>query len=214
MRKDCNSSLRSIYQGESSTRSLKAPLKVPFEGPLNSPLKAALKAPLKVSLKAPLKVRPPIVHPILCPRRGPSGHPPPGAPQNGVLGLLKGHLKGYLKGSGGTPSMKSRQTAQSSQFLDDVLLILDDSRRVVSTNRIQTHSPTFFCASFFPFFALSDPPFPRQFSSPKSPLAGTSDLFFLVEKRQPAGAGFWGRFWTRSPHRKKGKSFFWRAKKR
>ena len=32
--------------------------------------------------------------------------------------------------------------------------------------------PTFFCASFFPFFAFSAPPFPRQFSSPKSSLLG------------------------------------------
>ena len=79
---------------------------------------------------------------------------------------------------------------------------------------VSTYRPTFFCASFFPFFALSAPPFPRQFSSPKSSLSGTSDLLFLVEKRQPAGAGFWGRFWTRSPHRKKRKIlFFWRAKK-
>ena len=68
--------------------------------------------------------------------------------------------------------------------------------------------PTFFCASFFPFFTLSAPPFPRQFSSPKSSLSGTSDLLFLVEKRQPPGAGFWGRFWTRSPHRKKRKILF------
>ena len=74
--------------------------------------------------------------------------------------------------------------------------------------------PTFFCASFFPFFTLSAPSFPRQFSSPKSSLSGTSDLLFLVEKRQPPGAGFWGRFWTRSPHRKKRKIlFFWRAEK-
>ena len=74
--------------------------------------------------------------------------------------------------------------------------------------------PTFFCASFFPFFALSAPPFPTQFSSPKSPLSGTSDLLFLVEKRQPAGAGFWGRFWTGSPRGKKGKSFFSGARKK
>ena len=44
-----------ILQGESSTRSLKAPLKVPPEAPLKAPLKAPPKAPLK----APLKVSPP-----------------------------------------------------------------------------------------------------------------------------------------------------------
>ena len=62
----------------------------------------------------------------------------------------------------------------------------------------------------FSLFSLSTPPFPRQFSSPKSP-PGTSDLVilvFLVEKRQLAGPGFGGRFWTGSPHRKKGTSFF------
>ena len=71
-----------------------------------------------------------------------------------------------------------------------------------------------FLCILFSFFAFSAPPFPRQFSSPKSSLSGTSDLLFLVEERQPAGAGFWGRFWTRSPHRKKRKVLsFWRAKK-
>ena len=61
------------------------------------------------------------------------------------------------------------------------------------------------------FFALSTPPFPRQFSSPKSCLSGTSDLLFLVEKMQPAGSGFWGRFWTGLSHRKKRKVFFFLA---
>ena len=80
--------------------------------------------------------------------------------------------------------------------------------------RVGSQVPPFFVHPFFLFFALSAPPFPTQFSSSKSPLSGTSDLLFLVEERQPAGAGFWGRFWTRSPHRKKRKIlFFWRAKK-
>ena len=69
---------------------------------------------------------------------------------------------------------------------------------------------TFFCVSFF-LFALSNPPFPRQFSSLKS---GTSNPLFLVEKKQFAGAGFWGRFWTGSPHREKRRiPFFLRARK-
>ena len=73
---------------------------------------------------------------------------------------------------------------------------------------------TFFCASFFPLSALSTHPCPGNFLPQKSPLSGTSDLLFLVEKRQPAGGGFWRRFWTRSPHRKKMKNLvFWRAKK-
>ena len=73
----------------------------------------------------------------------------------------------------------------------------------------------FFVHPFFLFFTPSAPPFPTKFSSPKSPLSGTSVLLFLVKKWQPAGAGFWGRFWTGSPHRKKRNIlFFWRAKKR
>ena len=65
-------------------------------------------------------------------------------------------------------------------------------------------SPTFFAHPFFLFFfALSTPPFPRQFSSPKSCLSGTSDLLFRVKKRQPPGAGFWGWSWTGLPHRGK-----------
>ena len=67
---------------------------------------------------------------------------------------------------------------------------------------------------FFLFFALSAPPFPTQFSSPKSPLSGTSHLLFLVEKRQLTGAGFGDGSGRGRPTGKKGKSFFfWRAKK-
>ena len=61
----------------------------------------------------------------------------------------------------------------------------------------------------FSFSPLSTPPLPRQFSSPKSPLSATSNLLFLVEKRQAARAGLWGRFWTGSPHRKKRKIVVW-----
>ena len=49
-----------------------------------------------------------------------------------------------------------------------------------------------FCASLSVFFSLSTPPLPRQFSSPK-PLSGTSDPFFLVEKREPSAAWVLGR---------------------
>ena len=55
---------------------------------------------------------------------------------------------------------------------------------------------------------LSTPPFPRQFSAPKSPPPGTSDLIFPVERMQSAGAGFWGRFWTGSLHRRKEEDLF------
>ena len=73
---------------------------------------------------------------------------------------------------------------------------------------------TFFCAFFFPFFCPVHPTLPQAIFFPKIPSFWDLFLIFLVEKRQPAGAGFWGRFWTGSPHRKKGKSFFfWRARK-
>ena len=75
-------------------------------------------------------------------------------------------------------------------------------------------SATFFCASFFPFFTLSTPRFPWQFSSPKSPLSGNSNLLFLVETRQPARDGFGGGFWTGSPTpEKKENPLFWLARK-
>ena len=72
---------------------------------------------------------------------------------------------------------------------------------------------TFILCILFPFFALSTPPFPRQFSSPKSPLSGTSFLLFLVEKRQPAGLGFGDGSGRGCPTGKKGNPFFWRARK-
>ena len=74
--------------------------------------------------------------------------------------------------------------------------------------------PTFFCASFFPFFCPVHPALPQAIFFPQIPSSGTSDLLFLVEKTWPAGAGFWGRFWTGFPHRKKGKSFFLAREKR
>ena len=81
-------------------------------------------------------------------------------------------------------------------------------KQATKTQPMRTSITHLLLCILFSFFALSTPPFPRQLSSPKSPLSGTSNLLFLVEKRQPARAGFWGRFWTGSPHRKKGKSFF------
>ena len=69
---------------------------------------------------------------------------------------------------------------------------------------LQTH---FFLRIHFSFFRPVHPTLPQAIFFPKIPLSGTANLLFLVEKRQPAKAGFWGRFWTRSPHRKKGKSF-------
>ena len=70
-------------------------------------------------------------------------------------------------------------------------------------------NPPFFCASFF--FCHVPPPFPRQFSYP---LSGSLSLLFLLEKRQLAGAAFWGRFWTGLPHRKIRKIFFSGARKK
>ena len=83
--------------------------------------------------------------------------------------------------------------------------------------KIHAHSfvyPSFFCILFAFLCPCPPQPFPIQFSSPKSCLSGTSDLLSLVEKREPPGAGFWGPFWTGSPHRKKRKSFVSVARKK
>ena len=60
----------------------------------------------------------------------------------------------------------------------------------------------------FSFFALSTPPFPRQFSSPKSPLSGTSDLLFLEKKGNVQGLGFGDGFGGGRPTGKKRKILF------
>ena len=75
--------------------------------------------------------------------------------------------------------------------------------------------PTFFCASFSSFLCPVHPTLPSQFPSPKSPLSGTSDLLFLVEKRQLAGAGFGDGSGRGCPTGKKKKEnpFSWRATK-
>ena len=72
-----------------------------------------------------------------------------------------------------------------------------------------------FLRILFSFFLPCPPhPSPGTFLPQNPPLSGTWGLLFLVQKRQPARAGFWGRFWTGSPHRKKRKIlFFWRARK-
>ena len=50
--------------------------------------------------------------------------------------------------------------------------------------------PTFVCASFFSFFcSVHPPPFPRQVSSPKSPLSGTSDS--TLSRRGTAACRGW-----------------------
>ena len=49
--------------------------------------------------------------------------------------------------------------------------------------------PTFFCASFFPFFALSAPPFPGHVSSPKSP--SFWDLRSTLSRREKATCRGW-----------------------
>ena len=93
------------------------------------------------------------------------------------------------------------------QFLD-LATLLHSLEYQHEQKRVKGHrNPLFFGAFFFPFC----PVLPQAIFLPKSPLSGTSNVLLLVEKRQLAGAGFWGRFWTGSPHRKKGKSFFFLA---
>ena len=94
-------------QGESSTRSLKAPFKVPPKGPLNPPFKAPLKAPLKVPLKAPLKgslkalfkVRPPSCTPYCALEGAPLVTPPLALPRMDSWVFLRGALRGTLQDS-------------------------------------------------------------------------------------------------------------------
>ena len=69
-------------------------------------------------------------------------------------------------------------------------------------------NPPFFLRILFFLFCPVRPTLPQAIFFPKIASSGTSDLLFLVEKRQLAGAGFGGRFWTGSPHRKKGKFLF------
>ena len=60
----------------------------------------------------------------------------------------------------------------------------------------------FFLRVLFSFLLPCTPhPSPGNYLPPNF-LSGTSDLLFLVEKRQPPEAGFWGCFWMGSPHRK------------
>ena len=90
-----------IFQGESSTRSLKAPLKVPAKGPLNPPLKGPLKVPRKAPLKAPLKVslkvRPPSCTPYCALEGAPLITLPLALPRMGSWVFLRGALKGTLR---------------------------------------------------------------------------------------------------------------------
>ena len=67
---------------------------------------------------------------------------------------------------------------------------------------------------FFLFLPCPPHPSPGQFSSPKYSLSGTSDLLFLVEKRQPARAGLGDGSGRGRPTGKKGKSFFSGARKK
>ena len=56
--------------------------------------------------------------------------------------------------------------------------------------------PPFFVHSFFPFCALSTPPFPRQSSSPKSPLFAPQEkkenpFFVLLAREKRWGSKIW-----------------------
>ena len=75
------------------------------------------------------------------------------------------------------------------------------------------YSHLFLCI-LFSFFCPVRPTLPHAIFSPKIPSSGTSHLLFLVEKREPAGAGFWGGSGRFRRTGKKGKSFFFGARKR
>ena len=89
----------------------------------------------------------------------------------------------------------------------DALHLLKSS----STSWLSSH---LFVRILFSFACPCPPhPSPGNYLSPRSPLSGTSDLLFLVKKRQPAwGLGFGDGSGGGSPHKeKKGKSFSYGA---
>ena len=63
------------------------------------------------------------------------------------------------------------------------------ARHLALTTHTPLIKPTFFCASFFPFFALSAPPFPGHFSSPKS--TSFWDLRSTLSRREKATCRGW-----------------------
>ena len=71
----------------------------------------------------------------------------------------------------------------------------------------------FVCILFAFSVSLSTPPLCSQFL-PQNPLSLGPTLLFLVEEREPAGAGFGGVVWTGSFHSKR-KNFLskWREKR-
>ena len=75
---------------------------------------------------------------------------------------------------------------------------------------MEDHYSSFFCASFFPFClpCLPHLTFPQAIFFPKIP--SFWDLRCTLSSREKATCRgwIWGRFWTGSPHRKKGISFF------
>ena len=71
-----------------------------------------------------------------------------------------------------------------------------------------------FLCILFSFFCPVRPTLPQACFFPKIP--SFSVLWSTLSRKENATcrAGFWGRFWTGSPHRKKGKSFFSGARKK
>ena len=115
---------------------------------------------------------------------------------SGSKGYFWGYFEGYFAGD------------PKSHFLVTFELLWNfrGSRVLAGFEDLNTKSTPFFThffgASFFFCFFFFGPvhPLPQPIFFPKITCSGTSDLLFLVERRQPAD---WGRFWTRSPHRKK-----------
>ena len=95
-----------------------------------------------------------------------------------------------------------------------VVSCLREVRSPKDTLHLHFQIPTFFFVhpSFVFFSPCPTHPSPNNVCSQNPLFLGSQNL---VEKRQLAGAGFWGRFWMGSPHREKKRNCLskWCAKK-
>ena len=76
------------------------------------------------------------------------------------------------------------------------------SRPVLSLAVVDVRLPTFFCASFCPFFRHPTLPQGPGNSLPKTPLSGASELLLFGREMGTYSDWVLGRVWTDSPRRK------------
>ena len=140
-----------------------------------------------------------------------------GSAEEGVKLLESADCKRGRRKGATSKNVKNRQKVSKS-----FSTLFDNFRAGQKTSKIVKKCQKFFdtfqqflSGTFFPAPFGAAPPFPGQFSSPKSPLSGTSDLLFLVETRQPCRGRVLGTVLDGfAPQEKKRKILvFWRAKK-